>query len=150
MRKLTLPALPLPTLALPTLGAALLIATAAAGMATAASPTPAKSATSGYQVYTQAAYDAAKGQQRVLFFHATWCPTCRGADRDIVKNLARLPKNVVIFKTDYDKEVALKKQYGITYQHTFVLVDQDGRALKKWAGGGFEDIVTNAADAKKM
>lgn len=94
-----------------------------------------------YQTYTRAAYDAARGTQRVLFFHATWCPNCKAANADIVKNLAQLPASVTIFKVDYDKEVALKKQYGITYQHTFVLVDGQGKALKKWAGGGLKEIV---------
>lgn len=137
-------------LTLPILSAALLIATATANVKTPATPAPTDKsmASSGYQVYTKAAFDAAKNEQRVLFFHATWCPTCRGADTDITKNLATLPKGMVIFKTDYDKETALKKQYGITYQHTFVLVDKDGKALKKWAGGGLKDIIDNAA-AKK-
>lgn len=96
-----------------------------------------------YQPYTKAAFDAARGTQRVLFFAASWCPNCRAADADIVKNIARVPAGVTIFKTDYDKEGALKKQYGITYQHTFVLVDKDGKALKKWAGGKLDQILTN-------
>ena len=104
----------------------------------------------GYQPYTKAAFDAAKGSQRVLFFHATWCPNCKRADADITKNLAKLPADVVVFKTDYDRETALKKQYGITAQHTFVLVDAQGRALKKWAGGGLKEIMAAAAAAKKM
>lgn len=155
-------------LLLPALSAALIAATAAASMAkpadTMVKPAdtmtkPADMAghdmsadkmTKGYQVYTRAAFDAAKGSQRVLFFHATWCPNCKGADADITKNLAKLPAGVTIFKTDYDKEAALKKQYGITYQHSFVLVDAQGKALKKWAGGGLKEIMANAAAAKKM
>ena len=155
-------------LLLPALSAALIAATAAASMTKPATDTMTKPAdtmtkpaempghdmsmdkmTKGYQVYTKAAFDAARGTQRVLFFHATWCPNCKGADADIVKNLARLPAGVTIFKTDYDKEVALKKQYGITYQHSFVLVDAQGKALKKWAGGGLKEIMAAAA-AKKM
>ena len=100
-----------------------------------------------YQVYTQAAFDAAKGEQRVLFFHATWCPNCKAANADINKHLSEIPANIVIFKTDYDKEVALKRKYGITYQHTFVLVDAQGNAVSKWAGGGFTDIVANVKKA---
>lgn len=102
---------------------------------------------SAYQPYTRAAFDAAKGQQRVLFFHATWCPTCKATNADLLGNLARIPKGAVIFKTDYDSEVALKKQYGISYQHTFVLVDASGKALKRWAGGGTDEIVANLKSA---
>ncbi|WP_161880934.1 thioredoxin family protein [Deinococcus alpinitundrae] len=104
---------------------------------------------SGYEPYTQAAFDAAAGQQRVLFFHATWCPNCKAANADITANLATLPKNIVIFKTDYDREVALKKKYGITAQHTFVLVNAQGNAVRKWAGGGLKQIVANVTKASE-
>jgi thioredoxin 1 len=93
-----------------------------------------------YQTYTKAAFDAAKGKQRVLFFSATWC---KAANADITSNIAKIPAGAVVFKTDYDSEVALKRQYGVTYQHTFVLVDASGKALKKWAGGGAAEIVAN-------
>ncbi|WP_420594070.1 thioredoxin family protein [Deinococcus sp.] len=134
------------------LTAALILTAAAAGTAAlAAAKTDTKPgammAESGYQVYTKAAFDAAVSEKRVLFFHATWCPNCKQADADINANLKDLPKDIVIFKTDYDKEVALKKQYGITYQHTFVLVDDKGTAIRKWAGGGLKQIVANAEKA---
>ncbi len=94
-----------------------------------------------YQPYSAKAFADTKGWQRVLFFSASWCPSCRKADADITKNIASIPEGVVVFKTDYDKETALKKQYGITYQHTFVLVNANGKALKKWSGGGIKEIV---------
>lgn len=100
-----------------------------------------------YELYTQAAFDAAKDQQRVLFFAASWCPNCQAANADINAKLSQIPANLVIFKTDYDKEVALKKKYGITYQHTFVLVDAEGKAVKKWAGGGLKQIVAKTESA---
>ncbi|MVN88440.1 redoxin domain-containing protein [Deinococcus sp. HMF7620] len=125
-----------------------LAATAAASMPGHDISTMAKA--TGYQPYSKAAFDAAKSKQRVLFFWASWCPNCRAAEADIQKNLGSLPAGVVVFKTDYDKEAALKKQYGITYQHTFVLVDAQGKALRKWSGGGLKQIVANAAAAKKM
>ena len=83
----------------------------------------------------------------MLFFHATWCPTCKAADTDIRGKLSELPKDVVVFKTDYDKEVALKTQYSVTYQHTFVLVDSAGKALKKWNGGSMADMLSNLKPA---
>ena len=101
-----------------------------------------------YQPYTRAAFEAAKGTSRVLFFHATWCPNCKRADADLRANMKKLPAGVTVFKTDYDKEAALKKQYGITAQHTFVLVDGSGKALKKWAGGGLKELVSAVQAAK--
>ncbi len=71
----------------------------------------------------------------VLFFHATWCPSCKALNSDIEKNVSAIPAGVTILKTDYDKEVELKKKYGVTSQHTLVQVDKDGNLIKKWSGG---------------
>jgi len=76
---------------------------------------------------------AAKGDV-VLFFHASWCPSCRGLSADIEKNLGAIPADVSILKLDYDTETELKKKYGVTYQHTLVQVDKDGNLIKKWSG----------------
>ncbi len=70
----------------------------------------------------------------VLFFHASWCPTCRNLDTDIKANLSAIPANLTILDVDYDAAVELKKKYGVTYQHTFVQVDANGTQLKKWSG----------------
>ena len=96
-----------------------------------------------YQSYLPDSYIQAEGKKRILFFHATWCPTCKQANQDIETNLSQIPEDVVIFKTDYDTETQLKSKYGITYQHTFVLVDDQGNPLKKWNGGGVDKILEN-------
>lgn len=85
------------------------------------------------------AYDAsklafAKEGNVVLFFRASWCPTCRALDADIKANLSQIPKDVLILDVDYDKSAELKKQYGVTYQHTLVQVDADGKMIAKWSG----------------
>ena len=41
---------------------------------------------------------------------------------------------------NYDTEDELKKQYGITQQHTLVQIDSDGNEVEKWIGGGIETI----------
>lgn len=88
-----------------------------------------------YETYSAEAFAKAASKRRVLFFHATWCPTCKVANADLEKNIGMLPEDVVVFKTDYDSQAELKKKYGITYQHTFVLVDEAGAELMKWNGG---------------
>lgn len=93
-----------------------------------------------YVAYSQEAYEAASTKKRVLFFHASWCPTCKVANEEFMKDAAQLPEDVVVFKVDYDTEMELKKKYGITYQHTFVLVDAEGEAVEKWNGGGVEMV----------
>jgi len=70
----------------------------------------------------------------VLFFRASWCPTCRTLDADIKANLSKIPGSLAILDVNYDNSTALKQKYGVTYQHTFVQVDKDGNLIKKWSG----------------
>ena len=91
--------------------------------------------TSGsYESYTPEKLVIAKGNI-VLFFHASWCPSCRGLNSDIEKNLDNIPSDLTVLKVDYDKETALKQKYGVTTQHTLVQVDNEGSLIKKWSGG---------------
>lgn len=98
---------------------------------------------SRYTTYSKASFDAAKGKKRVYFFYAPWCPTCRPADSEFQTNMDSIPEDVVLFKTDYDSSNDLKRQYGVTYQHTYVLVDDSGKEIKKWNGGGIDELIAN-------
>lgn len=80
-------------------------------------------------LYTQ--YDAAKvasseAEHIALFFHASWCPSCRALENDINNNAGSIPAGVEIYKADYDTEIALKQKYGITRQHSVVFIDAEG------------------------
>jgi len=77
---------------------------------------------------------ASESHDVVLFFRASWCPTCRTVDSDIKANLSKIPESLAILDVDYDNSSELKKKYGVTYQHTFVQVDKDGNLIKKWSG----------------
>jgi len=85
-------------------------------------------------------YDAAKIARAsdthnvVLFFRASWCPTCKALDGDIRAHLQDIPANLTILDVNYDNSTELKKKYGVTYQHTFVQVDAQGALIKKWSG----------------
>ncbi len=75
----------------------------------------------------------------VLFFSASWCPTCQAS----VKSLDQdgVPAGLTVVKVDYDSASDLKKQYGVTVQHTYVQVDESGEQLAKWTGSvSGEDI----------
>lgn len=98
---------------------------------------------SRYVTYSKSAFDAARGKKRVYYFHAPWCPTCVPTDKEFQANSQKIPEDIVLFKTDYDSSVDLKKQYTITYQHTFVLVDENGKEIRKWNGGAIDELVTN-------
>lgn len=94
-----------------------------------------------YEAYSADKIARAETGDVVLFFHASWCPSCRGLNSSIESNLKSIPEGVTILKADYDKETELKKKYGVTYQHTLVQVDKDGNMIKKWSGGGNLDSV---------
>jgi thioredoxin 1 len=70
----------------------------------------------------------------ILFFRASWCPSCRAIDADIKANIGVIPANLSILDVNYDDATALKQKYGVTYQHTFVQVDASGTLIKKWSG----------------
>ncbi len=96
-----------------------------------------------YQPYAPEKLAMAETGDVVLFFHASWCPSCRALNADIEKNLTEIPVDVTILKTDYDRETELKKKYGVTTQHTLVQVDKNGTMLKKWSGGaGLESVLS--------
>lgn len=79
----------------------------------------------------------------VLDFYAPWCPSCRTLERDIEANLDDIPSDLTIVKVSYDFERALKKQYGVTRQHTLVQVDTLGNKITLWTGGNtLESIIS--------
>lgn len=96
------------------------------------SSAPAKYTT--YSSATLAAAQAVPSGDTVLYFHANWCPTCKILDPDITRKISTLPAGLTILKVDYDQETELKKKYGVTYQHTFVQVDDNGNKVKLWSG----------------
>ena len=88
-----------------------------------------------YEAYTaEKVMMASSTHDVVLFFRASWCPTCIAVDKDIKANLGKIPASLTILDVNYDNSSELKKKYGVTYQHTFVQVDKDGTMIKKWSG----------------
>ena len=94
-----------------------------------------------YRNFSKTDFAKSDEDYRVHFFHANWCSFCKTADKEISAQKDRIPDNVVVFKTNYDSEKALKKQYGVFSQHTFVLVDRDGNEIAQWSGGGIDTLI---------
>ena len=86
-----------------------------------------------YEAYAPEKLAMANDGDVVLFFHATWCPSCRAADKAI-SSASNIPSGLTILKLDYDKETELRKKYKLTTQHSFVQVDSQGNLIKKWIG----------------
>lgn len=87
-----------------------------------------------YEAYAPEKLAKAESGKVVLFFRASWCPTCRALDADIRSHLGAIPSGVTILDVDYDNSTALKQKYGVTYQHTLVQVDAKGNSITKWQG----------------
>lgn len=95
-----------------------------------------------YEMYDESKLAMAESGKVVLFFKASWCPTCRTLDADIKASLGDIPAGVTILEVDYDKSADLKQKYGVTMQHTLVQVDKDGNQIIKWSGGNtLESII---------
>ncbi|WP_293036177.1 thioredoxin family protein [Paraburkholderia sp.] len=97
----------------------------------------------GEQPYNEAQFTKAisHGQPVVVWFHASWCPTCR-AQQPIVDRLAGSAemKPVTVFVADFDKETALRKSLGVAGQSTFV-VFRHGREVTRSTGETDEQAI---------
>ena len=88
-----------------------------------------------YEAYGASKIALAEKGDVVLFFKASWCPTCKALDADIKANVGSINEGLTILEVNYDTETALKQKYGVTTQHTLVQVDKDGTLITKWSGG---------------
>lgn len=87
-----------------------------------------------YETYDASKLARAEKGDVVLFFKASWCPSCKAVDADIKANRTSIKDGLTILEVDYDNSQALKTKYGVTYQHTFVQVDSNGTQIAKWSG----------------
>lgn len=75
----------------------------------------------------------------VLFFAATmWCQTCSELEKEIKERIVDIPSDVTILKVDYDNDREMKAKYGVTQQHTLVVLDKNGNEVKRWIGGNLD------------
>ena len=93
-------------------------------------------ASGNYVTYKNYKSEAEKYQDSrvVLFFNASWCSTCKIARDNFEANLKAIPADMAIVIVDFDNSADLRKKYGVTLQHTFVHIDSQEEAIKKWSG----------------
>ncbi|OJF75739.1 MAG: hypothetical protein BKP49_10690 [Treponema sp. CETP13] len=84
----------------------------------------------------------AETQPVVLFFYASWCPSCRATKSDIESNFDKLD-GMTILLVDYDKSTDLKRKYGVSYQDTFVQINTEGTKISLWNGGKTDGLLRN-------
>jgi len=104
---------------------------------------------SRYVEYSEGALDIASSDRRVLFFYASWCPTCRPADANFKQNESQIPEDVTLIRVNYNdpetdqEEKELAKKYAVTYQHTYVQINGTGEEITKWNGGQLDELLAN-------
>jgi thioredoxin 1 len=105
---------------------------------------------SRYVEYSKTALNNASTKRRVLFFYASWCSTCRPADASFKASINEIPEDMVVIRVNYNdpetdnEEKELARKYGITYQHTFVQIDNLGQEITKWNGGNITELLANS------
>ena len=94
---------------------------------------------SKYLAFTQKDYDQAimEGTIIVLDFYASWCPDCKAEQPVIIEAFNELDQeNVIGFRVNYkdsdtdSTETELAREFGISYQHTKVIIKEGVRILK--------------------
>lgn len=89
---------------------------------------------SGYINYDASKVANAEFGKVILFFHASWCPSCKGLDTDIKNNVKNIPVDTLIMKVDFDSNPDLKSKYKVNSQHTLVQVSSNGDLIKSNPG----------------
>lgn len=85
-------------------------------------------------------------ETQVLFFHASWCPSCRTLEKNLNEEQS-LPEGVAVYKVDFDSSDDLKAKYEVRNQHTLVQVDREGNMITKWSGGNDTESILEKIQA---
>lgn len=101
------------------------------------------SSESKYVEFTQSEYERALAENKkiLLYFYASWCPTCRAEQPATISAFEELnDPNTIGFRVNYKDsatdsyEEALAEEFAITYQHTKVILVGGKQVLKSLEG----------------
>jgi thiol-disulfide isomerase/thioredoxin len=87
-----------------------------------------------YLPYSEENFAQAEGTNTVIFFSASWCPTCQALRRNLEDNLSEFPSDLTVLTADFDSETALRQEFGVTNQHTLIKVDANRNELSRDVG----------------
>lgn len=72
-----------------------------------------------------------RNSSTVLFFNASWCPSCIVAHHSLDSE-EYSSWDIMVLDIDYDSNEKLRKKYAVASQHTFVQVNAEWELVKKW------------------
>ncbi|MBI5046560.1 TlpA family protein disulfide reductase [Candidatus Micrarchaeota archaeon] len=93
-----------------------------------------------YAPFQKSAYDQARASGKIIFleFYANWCPVCAAEEPELNAAFSQVKNpNFVAFRVNYkdsdtdSDEAQLARDFGITYQHTHVILDSKGSVVTK-------------------
>ncbi|MCY4010667.1 MAG: thioredoxin family protein [Candidatus Saccharibacteria bacterium] len=87
---------------------------------------------------------------RWLYFHASWCPSCKQLKDDIQANLDQIPEGLSILEVDWDSNQELRQQYKVTIQTTVLALDASGQQFAKYVGYSDSDRLSLATLIKDL
>jgi len=87
-----------------------------------------------YEQYDPAKLALAQDGKVVLFFNSKYSKTSKQLDAAFKDKSTKFPSNITILSIDYDKNYALRQQYGVPFEGTFVQVDANGNMINRWSG----------------
>lgn len=71
-------------------------------------------------------------QVRVLYFHASWCRSCRAFEAQrVLERLQQRVPGLVVERVDVDRAEALVERYGVEFTPALRLVDEGGFPLAR-------------------
>lgn len=93
-----------------------------------------------YEPFTTARFEQAKSEGKIILleFYANWCPICAAQKPELESAFSELTdERIVGFQVNYKdsetdaSEEDLARQFGVTYQHTHVVIDAQENVLLK-------------------
>lgn len=79
-----------------------------------------------------------EGTEVLLVFGAKWCVWCQKFSRDILPNQriasSLSARKATVVRVDVDKRRDISERYGVKTLPTMVLVDSEGRELRRMSG----------------
>jgi thiol-disulfide isomerase/thioredoxin len=109
-----------------------------------------------YIEFSQADYMQAQEEGKVilLYYYASWCPICAEEQATVIEALEEVNNpNVIAFRVNYrdseitDEEEDIARKFGVSSQHTKVIVVNGERVAKSPATWEFADYLSEINNA---